>query len=625
MTDAPAIWRPYDRTPVPPSEQGRELVRVASDPLYFLGRYWPCNVPEAGGTMHFGVSGPWAAMGFMAICCWDFPGHVVVNKSRGWGLSTLLQGLNAYECAYYPGTRNGVGSRNDDQAKYFLRELIASLRTLRDVHPWLMPAFEPREHRVVFHFGQKDGSVESELHSVPHSADTASGMNFHRFTADELAKWEYDREAWSSILPAVGGRGGYIWAPSTPRAGTLHEREVIKAGQFADPLPHEDPWWPGKINAATGEPIPFPRRQWMRRFAERIGFDGLRATQPYPVSPQNSFLLLNPHYSNYPFRDEAWATERFKELGEDIQAFCENYELSADAASRHVFDINAITACEALPMAHSPLPCDGYFRKGWSYSIGADPSEGLAHGDHTAMIAGGLSPDGRHACIAKWVDGAINETEAAHLAAQWITEAINAGVRQVVFVPEANKSAMLAVFLQCYPEMTSAVIRHEDALAAYNRPDEATGKLGTGRSKLEGRLGVMTTTTTKRQIAGVGQQLLLAGVIPIPAIPALRYQIRRFQFQSKAESRTVKMQAPSGEKDDLVMAWLFMLVGLVAIDPSLLRRGLRPLTPEIVQRPVSAYDDESGDDDRDDDERRPRDLWTPPDDFLTGRRPFEGL
>lgn len=277
-------------------------------------------------------------------------------KARQIGWSTLVAAYVLWLVFTRPDLNILLLSRTERESVKLLSKVKLAYRSLpqwvRDRGPKLK---DDHSQRMTF-------SNDSVITSLPSSSDPARGESASLVVVDEWAFLLNPEEAWASIEPVADVGGSIIGLSTANGMGnfffTLWD-EAVKGINDFEVMFH--PWWAAK-NRQHEDGTP----DWVWFENKKRSLPGWQLAQEYPTTAEEAFVK-----SGNPVFDSGLLVELQKH---------------AITPDRFVFSpLNTVTDFNVIESEGGELRVWEKPRLGQSiYVIGADVSEGLAHGDFSS-------------------------------------------------------------------------------------------------------------------------------------------------------------------------------------------------------------------------------------------------
>ena len=273
---------------------------------------------------------------------WIKSRYSLMLKARQLGFSTLVAVFCLWLTFGYPDRVIIMLSRTERDAIKLLAKAKYAYRFLPDWMKWRGPIMNATQTKIEF-------TNESYIESLPSASDPARGESVYLAVIDELAYLPNSEEAWSSIEP-IADVGGRVIALSTANGeGNLFHKlwvgATTKTNRFTAMF---HPWWSNGRNQAWYDEKKADLPEW-------------QLAQEYPDNPDDAFLK-----SGRP----VFSLEVLRKL-ETRPPIAHGY-LAAHRNGRFVVDDDGPLKIWAFPSG------DG------RYGLGADPAQGMEHGDYSS-------------------------------------------------------------------------------------------------------------------------------------------------------------------------------------------------------------------------------------------------
>lgn len=327
---APKSWRDdsgkwHERTP-------EELLQGF---VYFCENYWYIRHPSRGRIKF----DPFEAQ-LETVESWLNVRYSLILKARQIGFSTLISTYAFWATFFYSDRSIVMLSRTEREAIKLLTKAKYGYKFLPD---WMRNARGPAVNMTQT---KLEMSNESSIESLPSASDPARGESAYLIVVDELAFLQNSEEAWAAIEPVADLGGNVIMLSTANGEGNLFHRLWVEAeagnNRFT-PL-----FFPWSANGRTQEWYELKKGD----LPEHV------MAQEYPDNPDDAFLK----------------------------------------SGRPVFSIDFLRKIEtSKPVARGYLDNgrkfveDGGALRIWNwpiedgrYVIGADPAQGMEHGDYAS-------------------------------------------------------------------------------------------------------------------------------------------------------------------------------------------------------------------------------------------------
>lgn len=305
--------------------------------LYFCEKYWYIKHPE-GGRIRFNLYDAQVA----SVNLWIRNRYSLMLKARQLGFSTLVSTYSFWLAFFYSDRVIIMLSRTERDAIKLLQKAKYGYRFLPEWMKFRGPPVNMTQTKM-------EMANESYIESLPSASDPARGESVYLAIIDELAYLPNGDEAWSSIEP-IADVGGRVIALSTANGeGNLFHKLWVGATSGTNRFKAMfHPW------SASGRD-----QAWYDRQKEDL--PEWQLAQEYPDNPDDAFLK----------------------------------------SGRPVFSLDVLRALEVRdPKSRGYLDKQHHWQfteevggplRVWEwpeadarYAIGADPAQGMEHGDFSA-------------------------------------------------------------------------------------------------------------------------------------------------------------------------------------------------------------------------------------------------
>lgn len=302
--------------------------------VYFCETYWSIRHPERGR-----IKFEMFEAQIETVRSWLGTRYSLILKARQIGFSTLVAAYS-YWLAQYPDRPILMLSRTE-------REAIKLLQKAKYGYQFMPEQMKFRGGPVNTTQTKMEFSNGSYVESLPSASDPARGESAYLVVVDELAFLQNSEEAWSAIEPVADVGGRVIMLSTANGEGNLFHRLWVGATTGSNRFtPLFFPW------SASGR-----TREWYE--AKKEDLPEWVLAQEYPDSADDAFLKSGRPVFNL---------ERLRSL-------------------------DTITPKRGYLNEHREFVEDGGPLRIWEfpdttrgkYVIGADPSQGLEHGDYASV------------------------------------------------------------------------------------------------------------------------------------------------------------------------------------------------------------------------------------------------
>ena len=302
--------------------------------IYFCENFWSIRHPERGRIQFEMFEAQ-----IETVESWLSTRYSLILKARQIGFSTLVATYCFWNAAFYPDRPILMLSRTEREAIKLLQKSKYGRQFLPEWMQFRMGPYNATQTKMEFANG-------SYIESLPSASDPARGESAYLVVVDELAFLQNSEEAWGAIEPVADVGGRVIMLSTANGEGNLFHRLWVGATTGANRFtPLFFPW------SANGR-----SPDWYEAKA-RDTPDWLMA-QEYPQSSQDAFLRSGRPVFN------------LNRLGEvETSKPTRGY---LDPSLKFVEDGGALRIWTG--------PTDN-----GKYVIGADPSQGMEHGDYASV------------------------------------------------------------------------------------------------------------------------------------------------------------------------------------------------------------------------------------------------
>jgi Terminase large subunit, T4likevirus-type, N-terminal len=304
---------------------------------YFCSKYWYIKHPE-GGRIRFNMF----EAQVHSVELWINNRYSLMLKARQLGFSTLVATYSFWLSFFYPDRVVIMLSRTERDAIKLLAKAKYGYRFLPEWMKFRGPPINMTQTKIEF-------ANESYIESLPSLSDPARGESVYLAVIDELAYLPNSEEAWASIEP-IADVGGRVIALSTANGeGNLFHKLWVgaetRSNRFVNMF---HPW------SANGRD-----QDWYDE--KKQDLPEWQMAQEYPDNPDDAFLKSGrPVFS----LDVLRALEVRDPISRGYLAKHRQWQYVDDGGG--------------------PLRIWEYPVADGRYAIGADPSQGMEHGDYSA-------------------------------------------------------------------------------------------------------------------------------------------------------------------------------------------------------------------------------------------------
>ena len=302
--------------------------------LYFTETYWSIRHPERG-KIKFELFEAQVE----TIRSWLGTRYSLILKARQIGFSTLCAAYS-YWVAQYPDRPILMLSRTEREAIKLLQKTKYGYQFMPEWMKWRGGPVNMTQTKMEFSNG-------SYVESLPSASDPARGESAYLVVVDELAFLQNSEEAWSAIEPVADVGGRVIMLSTANGEGNLFHRLWVGATNGTNRF--EPLFFPWSANGRTQE--------WYE--AKKEDLPEWVLAQEYPDNPDDAFLKSGRPVFNL---------ERLRQLEtlEPKRGYLnQRREFVEDGGPLRIWEF--------------PDTARG------KYVIGADPSQGLEHGDFASV------------------------------------------------------------------------------------------------------------------------------------------------------------------------------------------------------------------------------------------------
>ena len=303
--------------------------------LYFCENYWSIRHPERG-RINFDLFEAQVE----TVKSWLNTRYSLILKARQIGFSTLVASYAYWNAQFYPDRPILMLSRTEREAIKLLQKSKYGYQFLPEWMKFRAGPVNTTQTKMEFTNG-------SYLESLPSASDPARGESAYLIVVDELAFLQNSEEAWSAIEPVADVGGRVIMLSTANGEGNLFHTLWVGATNGTnrfDPL-----FFPWSANGRTEE--------WYA--AKKADLPEWVLAQEYPDNPDDAFLKSGRPVFNL---ERLRALETFEPKRGYLK---ENLDFIEDGGPLRVWEFPD-------------------HQRG-KYVIGADPSQGLEHGDFASV------------------------------------------------------------------------------------------------------------------------------------------------------------------------------------------------------------------------------------------------
>jgi hypothetical protein len=304
---------------------------------YFCRTFWYIKHPERG-RIKFELYDAQVD----SVNLWITSRYSLMLKARQLGFSTLVATYAFWLSYFYDDHVIVMLSRTERDAIKLLHKAKYGYRFLPEWMKFRGPPCNMTQTKMEF-------ANESYIESLPSASDPARGESVYLAVVDELAYLPNSDDAWASIEP-IADVGGRVIALSTANGeGNLFHKLWVGAETGNNRFKHMfHPWW------ANGRD-----QSWYDE--KKVDLPEWQLAQEYPDNPEDAFLKSGrPVFSLEVLR----AIEPVPPIK---RGFLEKYR-----------------SWSFVEQLDAPLRLWSFPEKDGRYVIGADPAQGMEHGDYSS-------------------------------------------------------------------------------------------------------------------------------------------------------------------------------------------------------------------------------------------------
>ena len=334
----------YDLNDLLEEREWRKCCPSTDDPdklleafLYFCEKFWYIKHPEKG-RIKFTLFDAQVD----SVNLWINNRYSLMLKARQLGFSTLVSAYSFWLAFFYSDRVIIMLSRTERDAIKLLQKAKYGYRFLPEWMKFRGPPSNMTQTKIEF-------ANESYIESLPSASDPARGESVYLVVVDELAYLPNSEEAWSSIEP-IADIGGRVIALSTANGeGNLFHKLWVGAETGANRFKHMfHPW------SANGRD-----QSWYEE--KRADLPEWQMAQEYPDNPDDAFLKSGrPVFSL-----------------DVLRAIVPRPAIARGTLEKH-------RQWQFLEEYGGPLQIWEWPTADGRYAIGADPSQGMEHGDYSS-------------------------------------------------------------------------------------------------------------------------------------------------------------------------------------------------------------------------------------------------
>ncbi len=313
-----------------------------------------------------------------AVQCWLSTRYSLVLKARQIGFSTIVAIFALWHAAFHPDRPILLLSRTEREAIKLLQKAKYALQFMPE---WLKFRLGP----VTVTQTKMEFANGSYIESLPSASDPARGESAYLIVVDELAFLPNSEEAWSAIEPVADVGGRVIMLSTANGEGNLFHRLWVESIAGANRFTSLFFSW-----SANGRD-----EDWYE--AKKRDLPEWQLAQEYPDNPDDAFLKSGrPVFSLEQLRSLKTVVPTRGRLETDLRFYEDG----------------------------GPLRVWAFPDPAGKYVIGADPSQGLEHGDFASVHVINARD---HHVVAKWhghIDPDLLATEVLIPLGRWYGNAL---------------------------------------------------------------------------------------------------------------------------------------------------------------------------------------------------------
>ncbi|WP_395160871.1 terminase large subunit domain-containing protein [Ilumatobacter sp.] len=306
--------------------------------LYFCEHHWSIRHPEQGRINFILFDAQ-----IETVRSWLNTRYSLILKARQIGFSTLVAAFSYWSAQFYPDRPILMLSRTERDAIKLLQKAKYGRRFMDEWFLWRAGPINETQTKMEFSNG-------SEIESLP-STNPARGESAYLIVVDELAFLPNSEDAWSAIEPAADVGGRVIMLSTASGEGNLFHRLWVGASNGTNrftPL-----FFPWSANGRT--------QDWYE--AKSKDLSEWVMAQEYPSNPDDAFLKSGRPVFNL---------DNLRSIETEIPDRGWLKQETALSVPEFIEDGGALRVWEAPTLRGK-------------YVIGADPSQGLQHGDYASI------------------------------------------------------------------------------------------------------------------------------------------------------------------------------------------------------------------------------------------------
>lgn len=341
--------------------------------IHFCENYWYIRHPERG-RIRFEMF----EAQLETVESWLSTRYSLILKARQIGFSTLVATFCFWQAMFYPDRPILMLSRTEREAIKLLQKAKYGRQFLPEWMQFRAGPYNATQTKMEFANG-------SYIESLPSASDPARGESAYLVVVDELAFLQNSEEAWGAIEPVADVGGRVIMLSTANGEGNLFHRLWVGATNGTNRFtPLFFPW------SANGRSV-----DWYEAKAADTP-DWLMA-QEYPDNPDDAFLRS----------------------GRPVFNLARLREIETEKPQRGYLNERRQFVEDGGPLRVWKFPDEN-----GKYAIGADPSQGMEHGDYASVHVINART---HEVVAHWhghIDPDLLATEVLDRLGRWYNNAL---------------------------------------------------------------------------------------------------------------------------------------------------------------------------------------------------------
>lgn len=365
------LWEEREyRKCAPDTKDPEQLLKAF---IYFCENYWSIRHPERGR-----ITFQMFEAQVETVESWLNTRYSLILKARQIGFSTLVATFCFWQASFYPDRPILMLSRTEREAIKLLQKAKYGRQFLPEWMQFRAGPYNATQTKMEFANG-------SYIESLPSASDPARGESAYLVVVDELAFLQNSEEAWGAIEPVADVGGRVIMLSTANGEGNLFHR-----------------LW---VGATTGTnrftPLFFP---WSANGRSVDWYEAKAADTP-------DWLMAQEYPDN--------ADDAFLRSGRPVFNLNRLREIETTTPTRGYLDAQLKFVEDGGPLRVWERPTE----KG-KYVIGADPSQGMEHGDYASVHVINARD---HRVVAHWhghTDPDLLATEVLDRLGRWYNQAL---------------------------------------------------------------------------------------------------------------------------------------------------------------------------------------------------------